>query len=55
MADGRATVTVADVAILLLGLGQVRNDEGAESLRERVQCAVKLGAHGVRSVRSQRG
>ena len=53
VADRRATVTAADVAILLLGLGQMRDDKSVEPLRERVQRAIKLGPHGVGRVGSR--
>lgn len=54
MADRRATVAAANVAIFFLSLGQVRDDKSVEPLRERVQPTVKLRPHGVRRVRSQR-
>ena len=47
MADRRATVTAANVAIFLLSLGQVRDEKSVEPLRARVHRAINLGPHGV--------
>jgi hypothetical protein len=54
VAEGRAPIQAADVSILVLGLGQVRDDKGVEPFCEPVQRAIKFGADSVGRVWSQR-
>src|SRR5262245_40061918 len=54
VANRRATIETPDVAILVLGLSQMRDDEDIEPLSEFMHAAVKIGAYGVGRVWSQR-
>src|SRR5262245_14873681 len=54
VANRRATIETADVAILFLSFSQMRDDEDVEPLGEFMHSSVKVGAYGVGRVRSQR-
>src|SRR5262245_46351376 len=47
VANRRATIETPDVAILVLGLSQMRDDEDVEPLGERMHAAVKIRTYGV--------
>jgi hypothetical protein len=55
MAHGRESMPSEDLLLLLLRLGEVRDERDVPLLGERVEAPIQLGRDGVRRVRRERG